>query len=541
MPPSTENGVEEVDHQAATEPWIYVPKPVKHVRVICIGAGCSGIYMSYAIPRKLKNVSLKVYEKNADLGGTWLENRYPGCACDVPSHGYSWSFALNPEWSRFYSQAEEIWKYQKSVAKRFDCEKYMTFNTKINEAVWDDKRGVWTLYGINEVTYDRVKDECEILISGMGALNTWRWPNIEGLDLFEGKLMHTALWDTKYSLEGKRVIVIGTGASSVQTVPTIQPIVSELILFQRHAGWIPPQADATGMAQGSNLEYTEEQKKYWRENPDKHKEFYENFNEGYETFFKTFMMNSPENVNWQRDVTNYYQTIIKDPSIRERLLPSYEIGCRRITPHTKYLQALQQKNVKLVTAGIKEITETGVRTVDGKLYEADVLVTATGFDTSFIPRVKIVGKNDISIQEAWMNVAEGYLGTAVCGFPNYYTILGPNTPIGQASLLPYMESQGDYIIQMISKMQDDAIKSFDPKKQVQKEFNEWTQYFLLRTVWQGGCASWYKTDTGANTAIWPGSSGHFRNFIVKPRFEDYEIVYDHKNRFEHLLGCGLTR
>ncbi|TPX30591.1 hypothetical protein SmJEL517_g05874 [Synchytrium microbalum] len=544
MPPSAEDVQPDVSQLPA---WEYYPTPRRTgmrivgftvipalYKLVCIGAGCAGVYMAYRVPRALKDVSLVIYDKNPSLGGTWLENRYPGCACDIAAHHYSWSFELNPNWTSSYAGAEEIWRYQDAVADKYDCKKYMKFNTRITDASFDEKAGVWKLTGTG-ANGEAITDECEVLVSGMGALNSWKWPDIKGLEDFKGKKMHTAAWDQKYDLTGKTVACIGTGASAIQTIPKVQKVAAHLDVYQRSPVWVP------SMLAGDTVTYTEAQKQRWRDHPEELKAFYDAFCDGSEDGFKLFMANSPGNKEWLATVLKRYETLIPDPAFRKKVTPDYDIGCRRITPHETYLQAIQEKNVDLIVEKIDHIVANGVVTKDGVLHPVDVLITATGFDTSFIPRVEITGLGGLTLKKAWSDISEGYLGTAVAQFPNYFMFLGPQTPIGQASLLPYMEAQGDYIMKCIEKMQVDSIKYMSPNVQVQREFNDWSQAYLKKTVWASSCSSWYKDAKGRNMAIWPGSAKHFINFLKTPRMEDYDLVYTKANRFENLLASGLTR
>jgi cation diffusion facilitator CzcD-associated flavoprotein CzcO len=521
---------------------IYNDPSTRKLKVITVGAGLSGIQMAYLMQKHTENVEHVIYEKNATLGGTWYENRYPGCACDIPSHAYTLNWALNPDWPRFFSYAPDIQKYLEKVCDVFDLRKYMTFNTEVIRAEWQDDVGKWkvTLRQKTASGEEReFQDECDLFLYASGILNNHKWPGIKGINSFKGRIVHTARWPQDYQSEqwkNERVAVIGSGASSIQTVPAMQPHVKHLDVFVRTGVWFVQIANNYGQ----NKEYTEEERDEFRRDPRKlvaHAKDIENQVNGLWGAFYTAS-------ETQKTITNIFKERMKEFIKDERLLkgftPKFEIGCRRITPGDPYMNAIQESNVDVHFTAVDEITEKGVIGADGVEREVDTIICATGFDVTYRPRFPIIGKNGVNLYEKWKNEPEGYLGLACPDMPNWLMFVGPTWPVENGSVTGPLFSVAEYAIKIIKKMQRDHIKSWVPRQDITDKFNEHAQEWIKHTVWKDDCRSWYKNnETGRVNAVWPGSSNQYAEVIETPRYEDFEIEYMHKNPWAH-LGMGYA-
>ncbi|EEH48624.2 uncharacterized protein PADG_04703 [Paracoccidioides brasiliensis Pb18] len=516
----------------------------RKVKVLTIGAGVSGILMAYLIQRDCQNVEHVIYEKNNDIGGTWLENRYPNCACDVPSHAYAYNFAPNPDWPNLFSKSADIWKYLDRVCDTFNLRKYMTFNTLITGSYWEEEKGEWrvTLRQIAPDGTERETEErCNVLLNGSGLLNNYQWPDIEGLERFKGRMIHTARWPKDYQEEqwkGERVAVIGSGASSIQTVPGMQPHVKHLDIFVRTAIWFVQIAGHTG----TNGEYSEKQRQTFRQNPRelvKESKFFENqINKMWSLFYR----DSESQAQAQEALKARMEEWIKDERLLKGLTPKFSIGCRRITPGDPYMLAIQQPNVDVHFTAVNKITEDGLVGEDGVERKVDTIVCATGFDVSYRPRFPIVGQNGVDLRDKWAQCPEAYLGLAVPGFPNYMTFIGPTWPVENGSVMGPLMEVGNYAIKLINKIQNEHIQSITPRQDITDAFNEHAQEWVKHTVWTDDCRSWYRNnETGRVNAVYPGSSLHYLELIRTPRFEDYTISYRNKRNMWSFLGLGKAQ
>ena len=514
----------------------------RKIRMICVGAGAAGLQIAYKAERALRNVELQIYEKNGDVGGTWLENRYPGCTCDIPSHSYQFTWARNPNWSAFYSSSEEIWQYFKDISIKYDLERYIKLNHSVKEATWDENRGFWRLQilGADGVQFE---DTCEILVNGSGVLNSWKYPNIPGIDLFKGKLMHSAKWDSTYDLQGKTVAVVGGGSSAVQIVPNIQPLVGKLIPFLRSPVWITTGFGAKFAGPGgTNFQYSKEQIDEFIKDPEKHAKYCRDI-EGELNKRFTLMHAKAKDQKVSRDLVADIMTdqLGGDPRLTKQMIPPFALGCRRMTPGSGYLQSLRKENVQVVTESAVRLTQDGIVDESGMEHKVDVIVCATGFDTSFTPHFKVTGRNGAILQDQFGDFPKGYLGVTATNFPNLFLLIGPNGPASHSSILPILEWYTRYMFQMVEKLQRENIKAYDPKPEAVKDLYNHTHELMKRLVWSSACRSWFKNGKthGPVTAIYPGSRLHFFELLKTPRYEDYQITYRTKNRFQ-FMGNGYT-
>ncbi|KAB2579998.1 putative sterigmatocystin biosynthesis monooxygenase stcW [Lasiodiplodia theobromae] len=517
----------------------------RKVKVLTIGAGFSGIMLAYQIQKSCENVEFKIYEKNEDMGGTWLENRYPGCACDIPSHAYTYNFALNPDWPRYHSYAPDIWKYLDKVCEVFDLRKYMTFNTEVIEARWNDDAGKWHVRlrqtdGAGNAR--EFEEECDVLLYATGILNNFKWPDLPGLkDRFKGRVVHTARWPKDYQQRqwaGERVAVIGSGASSIQTVPHMQPHVQHLDVFVRTGVWFVQMTENAEQI----VEYPDEMKDAFRRDPRKMVAHAKSIEDQVNDIFEVMYAGSAKQKEAQDTMRARMQKWIRDPRLVEGFTPRFEIGCRRVTPGDPYMEAVTKDNVDVHFTAVERLTEDGVVGADGVERKCDTVVCATGFDVTYRPRFPVVGKNGVNLAEKWKDAPESYLGITVPDMPNFFMYIGPTWPVENGSVAGPLGEVVKYTIKCIKKMQKEHIKSFVPKQDVTDLFNEHTQEWYKHTVWKDSCRSWYKNnDTGRINAVWPGSSLHYMQTIQEPRYEDYEIQYQNGRNMWAFLGMGLTR
>ena len=463
---------------------------------IIIGAGFSGLGMAIKL-KKEGMTNFVVLDRNPHLGGTWWDNSYPGAACDVQSHLYSFSFEPNPNWSRQFSPQEEILKYMEHCATKYGLNEKIQYNSTVNGAEYNDDSSIWTVTTANGKSY-----QARYVISCSGGLSQPSLPEIKGLDDFKGKMFHTARWDKNFDITGKTVAVIGTGASAIQIVPAIVPKVKQLYVYQRTPSWVIPKPDFVigGFRKKlfSTLPVTQYMVRgwmYWV----------------HELMAIGFVANKSVLEFATKIVARHIKKSVKDETLRKKLTPNYTLGCKRILLSNDYYPALQQPNAEVVTDGIKEINEHGILTVDGKQRDVDAIVLATGFHAAEGMLVyDVKGKNGLQLSDAWKDGAEAYLGTSVAGFPNWFFVVGPNTGLGHTSVIIMIEAQIKYIMAAIKTMKQQNAQTLDVRPAVQKTFNEEMQQKLGKTVWQaGGCVSWYQMKNGKNVTIWPGFTFSF--------------------------------
>ncbi|KAK2750490.1 hypothetical protein FQN55_002090 [Onygenales sp. PD_40] len=520
--------------------YIHQPKPIK---IIVIGAGISGIAFAYKA-KTLENVEYTIYEKNAEVGGTWLESRYPGCSCDIPAHSYSYPWVGNPEWSKVYAGAEELWNFYRDRAEEYGVYERAKFEHQVAGATWNEDSGKWTVKVENLKTGEMVEDSADVVINCAGVLNKWKWPDIPGLHSFEGTLVHTARYPQDLDLKGKTVAVIGAGSSAIQVVPTIQPVVKSLISFNRSPTWIAPQFAGHLATDGRNTTYAEEQKAKFRKDRQSLVEYRKEIDQAINSRFPNFYKGSEEQ-KMSRGIVEkgMRERLAKmDPELREMLIPDFDVGCRRVTPGDGYLEALQEDNVQVVRTRIDEVTKEGVVTADGKVYQVDVIITATGYDTSYVPAFPLTGRNGVDLGKRWAQTgAEAYLTCAVPDMPNYFMVVGPNTPISNGSLMPAIEAQLEFALSFAKKIQCEGVKSVVVSHEANTQFNDHKDAVMELLTFSGNCNSWYKggTSNGRITGPWPGSLNHFLESVRQPRLQDFEFRYEEANRFAY-LGRGLS-
>jgi cation diffusion facilitator CzcD-associated flavoprotein CzcO len=465
------------------------PSAARDVDVAIVGTGFSGLCM--AILLKQAGIgSFVLLEKAAGVGGTWRDNSYPGAACDVPSHLYSFSFEPNPQWSRAFSEQREILAYLERCADKYAVRPYIRFNSEVVHARFDAASGRWHVR-----TRDGHALRARALVLGNGALHRPAYPDIPGLDRFAGQVFHSARWDHGYDLSQKTVGVIGTGASAIQFVPQIAPVVRQLHLFQRTPPWIMPKADHA-IGDVAHALYTKVPALqnlvragiYWR------------LEARALGFMRPGLLRLAEPL-----ARRYLAASVADPALRARLTPDYRMGCKRILLSNDYYPALQRDNVELVTDRITAIEPTGVRTADGRLREVDALLLGTGFNvTEYLSSIEIEGPDGRDLNAEWRGDPQTYLGITVAGFPNLFLMMGPNTGLGHNSMIFMIEAQARYALQAIRALRDQGLRALDVRPDVQSAFVAEMQAKLGRSVWSSGCKSWYQNAEGRASALWPG-------------------------------------
>jgi len=456
--------------------------------VAIIGAGFSGLCMAIKL-KEAGRTNFKVFEKASDIGGTWFLNRYPGCACDVPSHLYSFSFEQNPNWSRAYSPAGEIWRYQKATAEKHGIMPFIRCGAEVARAEYDEPAQLWRLTLANGETF-----AARALVAGAGILHVPLYPEIEGAGSFAGKVMHTADWDDSYDLTGKRVAVIGTGASAVQLVPGIADKVAHLDLYQRTPGWVIPRMDYA---------FDEKSKRRFARFPALQRLFRDLIYLRAESLAYGFTRSPKMIAKFQKLAEAYLAKAIPDPVLRAKLTPNFPIGCKRVLISDDFYPALQRENVDVIADAVTEITPKGVVTADGRLREVDAILYATGFRvTDWLSHVDIRGRGGRKLIDDWRDGASAYYGVAVNGYPNMFLLLGPNTGLGHNSVVFMIESQVRYAMDCL-KMLWKGAGSLEVKADVQAAFNSTLHEKMKSTVWMSGCKSWYLNPNGTNSTIWP--------------------------------------
>jgi cation diffusion facilitator CzcD-associated flavoprotein CzcO len=481
------------------------------IDVLIVGAGFSGLCMAIQL-RRAGIEAFAIIEKGPEIGGTWWFNRYPGCACDIPSHLYSFSFDRNPEWTRMYAEQPEILAYLKSCAKRHGVESRVRLNTPLREAVWDETAGVW-----HATVGGGARIDARVLVSGMGALHVPRLPDIEGRERFQGPAFHTAEWDSTVDLTGRNVAMIGTGASGVQIVPRIAPQAGQLYVFQRTPAWILPRPD---------FPIAERWRRRFRTIPGATWAFRKVLFWMQEMRVGGFLADG-----WlRRQATKMGRTHLErqvaDPRLREALTPRYAFGCKRVLISSDFYPALARPNVELVTAGIAEVREHSIVTTDGVERPVDVIVYGTGFRaTEPLRGIRIVGRGGVELHDAWRDRIGTYLGITVSGFPNFFLLLGPNTGLGHNSVVLMIEAQVRYVMSCLKLMRQRGDRVMELRASSQQRFMDELRRRLPLTVWEsGGCKSWYQDQsTGESPVLWPGSVVEYFRRTRTASAGDYEF------------------
>ncbi len=479
-----------------------------------IGAGMSGILA--AIKLQEAGYGFTVFEKADRLGGTWRDNTYPGLACDVPSHIYSYSFALNPEWSRFASPGSEILEYFERVAKEYGVDDQIRFSDPVVRCTWrDSKDGGDNRWEVE--TGSGHVETFDFVIAATGILHHPKLPEIEGLESFAGPMFHSARWDHDVALDGKRIGLVGTGSTGVQITGALAPRAEKLSVFQRTAQWVVPV---------DQVAYSEEEKETFRTDSDAldklHDELTMAFNDGFGTSILDVDSDMIDGIEAR---CREELATIDDEELRAKITPTYRAGCKRLVISHNWYEAVQADSVEIVTGAdgeIERIEPTGVRTADGRLHEFDVLVMATGFKVdSFMRPMSITGADGADLDEVWAERPSAYMAITLPGFPNFFMLNGPNSPVGNFSLIQTAELQFEYAMDMVERVVSGQLERIQPNEEAAQRFEDERVEAAQNTVWATGCNSWYLDDRGIPFA-WPFPFERFRREMAEPRLGDYE-------------------
>lgn len=476
---------------------------------VIVGAGFAGIAMAHALKRDGCDTFV-ILERSDAVGGTWRDNRYPGAACDVESFLYSFSFATNPSWKHLFGRQDEILSYTLHCVESLGLRPHIETNSEVISARFDTVAEIWRV-----ATRDGRYFCARNLIAACGGLSNPVRPHISGADQFEGDSFHTAEWPETYETAGKRVGVIGTGASAIQVVPAVARDAAKLTVFQRTPPWILPRHDR---------EIGSAEQALYRKLPSVQR-LYRLFQYvRHESYVFGFAV-EPRIMGYvERFALRHIREQIADPALRARVTPDYRIGCKRILLSNDYYPALQQPNVAVVNSAIAQVEALGVRTHDGVLHELDTLVWATGFQAAeTAPPFELVGPSGRRLDEAWTPHPVAYNGTCVAGFPNLYILVGPNTGLGHSSMLLMIEAQVQFVMSCLALARSKGA-AIAVRAEAQREYNTMLQARLAKTVWASGCASWYQTGAGVNTTLWPGFTFEFMWRLRKVEARHFETL-----------------
>jgi cation diffusion facilitator CzcD-associated flavoprotein CzcO len=485
------------------------------VGVAIIGSGFGGL--GTAIRLKRSGVTdFVLFERAGDVGGTWRDNTYPGCACDVESHLYSFSFAPNPDWTHSFSPQPEIWAYLQRCARAFGVLPHVRFRHEVRAAAWDKMAQHWRIE-TSQGLY-----AAPVLVMAAGALSEPALPRLPGLESFRGKTFHSARWDHDYDLTGRRVAVIGTGASAVQFVPEIQPRVAQLYVFQRTPPWIVPRRDRPLRAFERRL---------FRRVPAAQRAARAAIFLFRELFLLCFRhLGLARQV--ERLARRHLQRSVRGPALRAKLVPDYTIGCKRVLISNDYLPALERPNVEVVTDGIAEVRAHSIVDRNGVERHVDALIFGTGFQVTDPPLARHVrGREGRTLAEVWAGSPQAHAGTTVAGFPNLFILLGPNTGLGHNSVVYMIEAQIEHLLGALAHMRRHGAHAIEPRPEAQAAYVAEVRRRMSGTVWvAGGCASWYLDATGRNSTLWPDFSWRFRRRVARLNPADYALSFPRAER-----------
>jgi cation diffusion facilitator CzcD-associated flavoprotein CzcO len=472
--------------------------------IAVLGAGAGGIAVGVRL-LQAGIESFTIYEATEGVGGTWRRNTYPGAACDVMSHLYSFSFAPNPSWTRTFAGQAEILAYLESVTDDFGLRPHVRFGVRMVSAAWQDDASRWLL-----TTADGEQIDADVVVSALGLFSEPRLPDLDGLGRFEGPKLHTARWDHDVELSGRRVAVVGTGASAVQLVPQLAAQAASLEVFQRHPAWMLPKPER---------DYTEQEMRRFRLQPWTARQHREQI---WRELHENTVVRLDDERTGQRQLMAqaYLHHKVTDPTLREALTPDYPFGCRRVLLGGSYFAALQLAHVALRTSPIVEVEPTGIRTRDGQLHACDALVFATGFETTkYLGGFEVVGRQGRRLHEEWEPAAQAYLGVAVAGYPNFFMLYGPNTNQGGNSIIAVLEAGAAFVLDAVRHLAADP-RALDVRPEAQASFNAELQAELAGTVWNA-CDSYFRTGNGQIVTQWPWTSLDYERRTAKIDHADF--------------------
>ncbi|KAK7957697.1 FAD-binding monooxygenase moxY [Apiospora saccharicola] len=528
----------------------YIDEPRK-LRVVVIGAGLAGVIAGTLLPAKVPNIELTIFEKNADVGGTWFENKYPGVRCDIPAHVYQTSFEPNTQWLEEFAQGAEIREYWQKLAQKYGVYDRLKLSHNVTGLDWDAEDSVWKIDVVDLQTGRQFTQTADFVLTAVGRFNAWKLPDYPGLDEFEGLLRHTSNWDPEFDPAGKRVAIIGNGASGIQVVSHLHKKVAHLDHYARSPTWIAdsfagdktslePKPAAPTLRRGPWRKAFED--KYWRG-------------------FETWLRNSDRNNDARVALTeSMKQRLLQSnrPELLETLIPEFSPHCRRLTPGPGYIEAITAEKTDYIQTRIARFTKTGIETVDGRHREVDAIFCATGANVDMIQPFPIRGPDGALLSDLWSSSRRRdkggddhpgfpytYLGAATPGFPNLFFVHGPNAA-GRSGSVPHsVEVQVSFFARCLRKAAREGVRTLQPSRRAADDFVEYCDAFFRSTVLTEDCSSWYNGGRpgGRIHGLWPGSGAHVETVLREPRWEDWEYTYLNRdgNRLMWYFGNGQTR
>ncbi|KAF2803258.1 FAD/NAD(P)-binding domain-containing protein [Mytilinidion resinicola] len=514
-----------------------VPRPqdapvdyARPIKVICIGAGMSGILCGIRFSQRIQNLDLTIYDKNEDFGGVWYENRYPGVTCDVPSHAYQYTFANNPNWSHFFSPGKEIGNYFRDVADRYDVRKLVRFGHVFRAARWLEEQTRWEITVLRLSDNVELKEYCDVFVKATGTLNKWVWPSINGLHDFKGNLLHSAKWDESFDPTGKRVAVIGCGSTGLQLVPAILGKVKYMDHYVRGPSWISPAGYVAADPRKANsdvhnFEHPVEEREEFAKDPETYLRYRHQVEKYVNKSQGLHVLGTEMNRNFTKATEeSMARRLASKPEILKHMKPTYPVACRRVSPGPRYLECLVEDNLNFIPNGIKRVTESGIEDDTGTFREVDAIVCATGFDTSLRHNENpIYGQNDVSLDQLWDSEPGAYMSICPPQMPNLFLFLGPNGTAGAGSTIQMSECACEYMIKCVQKLQRENLRWMVPKDVAVRAFMKQVDRYFAKTTFAFMCGQWAKrTPNGRVLGYWPGGAVHQRATLETPRFEDFE-------------------
>lgn len=523
---------------------------VRPIKVGVIGAGLTGITAGVLLPIKVPGLDLRIYDKNADVGGTWYENTYPGLRCDVPAHAYQSGFEPNTQWTEEFAQGHEIRDYWQGVAKKYDVYKYLRLKQKVQQAEWIPDKAKWRLTLEDLNTSSVYEEELDIIINALGHFNAWKLPEYEGIDQFQGTLFHSSNWDHNAELAGKRIALIGNGASGLQVLPSIQPLASHVDHYARNRTWVAGSFGETGVRRLEPNLFSPEQLEAFKD-PDTYLEYRRSVERGSFQRFGSVFKGSPENESLREQWSTLMRhRTAEDPSLADKIIPDFPPICRRPTPGPGYLEALAKPNVDFIQTQVARFTPTGIETTDGVHRPVDVVICSTGAHVDHAPPFPLKA-NGYDLHRDWkpdhpdsaFGFPYSYLGVAAPSFPNALWLSGAYSAGYSGTVPNSIENQVTYVAKVLRKVRGQNIRTFVPSKAATEDFARYCDQFYGRTVWSADCSSWYKGGRrdGKIHGLFPGSATMSNIIRREPRWEDFEYTYvNESNRFAY-FGNGWTK
>ncbi len=484
------------------------PEQLRNPSVVIIGAGMTGILLTIKL-REAGISDLTILEKTDRLGGTWRENTYPGVACDVPAHMYTYSFEPNPEWSHRYAHGHEIQAYFERVARKYGVINSIDFNEAVTSCEYHEGR--WTVQTSKGRTLS-----ADFVINATGILHHPVKPEFTGMQKFAGPIFHTAEWDHSVDLTGKKVAIIGTGSTAAQVIPEIAKVVDRLAVFQRSPQWVLPMG---------NKEFSDKSKARWRKNPNRVRRLRQLYRWGLSHLVtKAVTGHKVQNALLTFICKQYMKFAVKDPVLSSKITPDFAVGCKRLVISNTFIPTLQRDNVDVVTDGIAEFNTHGIQTPCGHQVDADVIILSTGFNpTAYMRPMNLKGRDGLDIDAVWENKIRTYRSLCIRGFPNNFLMLGPNAPIGNFSVIEMSEVQTRYILKIMERWRQCEFDAIEVKESAVERFAAYMKEGLARTVWVGGCNSWY-LDKDGDPILWPYTFERWEQELKEPQMDDFELT-----------------